>query len=130
VEETSALEPSYSIRLPMPPSANEYWKYTSYGRAYLTAKGKAFRQTVIRLVYMSDRSGLPISGRLRLDIHVYQPNRRERDVDNMLKQPIDALKHARVYRDDSIIDEIAISRTFVDRLSGGMDVLISRAHQP
>jgi len=38
------------------------------------------------------------------------PDRRKRDLDNLLKCPLDALHHAKIICDDSQIDKITISR--------------------
>lgn len=48
--------------------------------------------------------------RLSLSILAYPPDRRKRDLDNILKSLLDALMHARVYSDDSQIDRLSIMR--------------------
>jgi crossover junction endodeoxyribonuclease RusA len=48
--------------------------------------------------------------RLSVSILAYPPDRRKRDLDNVLKSLLDALMHAGVYSDDSQIDKLTISR--------------------
>lgn len=48
--------------------------------------------------------------RLSLTIDAYPPDRRKRDLDNILKSLLDALQHAGIYSDDSQIDILKISR--------------------
>ena len=56
-------------------------------------------------------------GRLRVEIEVYPPDRRKRDIDNVCKATLDALAKAGVYQDDSQIDVLLITRMGI--VSGG-----------
>ena len=49
-----------------------------------------------------------ITGPIRLEAIVTRPDRRRRDVDNLLKSLLDALDHAEVYEDDSQIQDLRI----------------------
>jgi crossover junction endodeoxyribonuclease RusA len=48
--------------------------------------------------------------RISLEVYAHPPDRRRRDIDNILKCLCDGLQHAGVYEDDCQIDEIHISR--------------------
>jgi crossover junction endodeoxyribonuclease RusA len=48
--------------------------------------------------------------RLKVCIYATPPDKRKRDLDNMLKVPIDSLMHAGWFNDDSQIDELSIRR--------------------
>jgi Holliday junction resolvase RusA-like endonuclease len=50
-----------------------------------------------------------ITGPIRLEAIVTRPDRRRRDVDNLLKSLLDGLGHAGVYEDDSQIQDLRIS---------------------
>jgi crossover junction endodeoxyribonuclease RusA len=50
--------------------------------------------------------------RLRVEIIAFQPDQRRRDLDNMLKAPLDALQACGAYHDDSQIDELIICRAY------------------
>lgn len=52
----------------------------------------------------------PLEGRLTVCLNAYPPDQRKRDLDNLLKQTLDALQHAGIFKDDAQIDEILIRR--------------------
>lgn len=48
--------------------------------------------------------------RLAVVIHAVPPDKRIRDLDNLLKAPLDAITHARAWPDDGLIDRLEIIR--------------------
>jgi Holliday junction resolvase RusA-like endonuclease len=50
----------------------------------------------------------PLHGDVALSIVAHPPNRRKRDLDNLLKAPLDAMAHAGVYDDDGQIVRLSI----------------------
>ena len=62
--------------------------------------------------------------RLQVIIYAHPPDKRRRDLDNLLKATLDAIQHAGVYPDDSQIDEILIMRGDV-RKSGELEITIN-----
>ena len=48
------------------------------------------------------------TGRLRVEIEAFRPDKRRRDLDNLLKATLDGLAHAGVYEDDSQIIDLRI----------------------
>lgn len=106
--------PDTTLTLPWPPSVNHYWR-TVRGRTLISRQGRDYRAQVEKLA-----AGLVTSaGRLALTIHACPPDRRRRDLDNLLKAPLDAMGHAGLYVDDSQIDSIHIVRGDVARQAGG-----------
>lgn len=98
------------IHLPYPPSMNHYWRSVQ-GRMLISKKGRSFRVNVVAAVIEQHGfQALSIPGRLLVSITVSCPDRRRRDLDNLLKPTLDALQHAGVYEDDSQIDYLSISR--------------------
>jgi crossover junction endodeoxyribonuclease RusA len=92
--------------LPWPPSVNTYWRNFD-GRMIISAKGREYRETVgdqMTLQKMVYR----FSGPLRVVIEAYRPDKRRRDLDNLLKATLDGLAHAGVYEDDSQIVDLRI----------------------
>lgn len=51
-----------------------------------------------------------LEGRLAVHVALYPPDRRKRDIDNVLKSLLDACEHAGCYENDSQIDELHIIR--------------------
>ena len=53
---------------------------------------------------------MPATDRLAVTIRVYPPDRRRRDLDNLTKSILDLLTKAKVWIDDSQIDDLRIIR--------------------
>lgn len=96
------------LTLPFPPSVNRYWRNVS-GKTLISEQGRAYRKHVSASVY-AQRPPLGLTQRLAVDIVALMPDRRRRDLDNLLKATLDALQHAGVYEDDSQIDDLRIVR--------------------
>lgn len=92
-----------------PPSVNHYWRSLGRGRVVISREGREYRDAVARRL-MGCRKA---TGRLIVVIAATMPDRRVRDVDNITKATLDALKHAGAYEDDSQIDDLRIYRAGV-----------------
>lgn len=109
------------LTLPWPPTANTYWRRN--GNCYfISPKGISYRNQV-KLSCPSYRNAFQEKDRLSLSILSFPPDRRRRDIDNILKCLLDSLQHASVYVDDNQIDVINITR--MPTLAGIVDVTIS-----
>lgn len=95
------------IELPYPPSVNHYW--LRHGkRTFIGPNGRRFRRAVALALLSLGRK--PIRGKVEIWISVYPPDRRRRDLDNILKALLDALEHGGAYRDDSQIVGLHVER--------------------
>jgi len=104
-----------SLTLPWPPSVNRIWRCVG-GRVLLSADGRAYRQAVAVAVLEQHGAGDPLTGRLSMVIEAYPPDRRRRDLDNLLKAILDSLEHTgSVYKNDSQIDHLSIRRMSVEK---------------
>jgi len=95
------------VHLPYPPSVNNYWRHVG-PRVLISRGGRAFRKVV-----RSTLAGLrvqPMTGRLRVRIEPHPPDRRRRDVDNALKNLLDALEHGGAYLDDGQIVRLDVEK--------------------
>lgn len=85
------------VRLPYPPSANNLFINIKHGRAP-SPRYKAWLAAAATALH-----GAPqIAGAYHIAIHADRPDRRARDLDNLLKPINDALKKAGVIEDDSL----------------------------
>jgi crossover junction endodeoxyribonuclease RusA len=100
------------LSLPYPPSVNHYWGQGKHGR-FIGKRGVAFRQAVAEAALEAEVQ--PLLGRLSVHIALFPPDKRQRDVDNVLKSLLDACEHAGCYESDSQIDELHIVRQEIQK---------------
>ncbi len=87
------------LTLPVPPSANRYWR-SAQGRVYVSQEAQDYK----RLVRLLASEVEPFEGDVAVSINIYRA-RKSGDTDNFLKVTFDALKGI-VYADDSAVVEI------------------------
>ena len=98
------------LELPYPPSLNRYWRNLG-DRVLISKAGRAYRANVLAAVFEQLGAGRTrVDARLKVEITVYPPDRRRRDLDNVCKAVLDSLAHAGVYGDDSQIDDLRVLR--------------------
>jgi crossover junction endodeoxyribonuclease RusA len=110
---------SIRITLPVPPSANNYWRHDR-GRTHRTHEADQYRRTVSLLCSIEGIE--PYAGNVCLSIDVYRPAKRG-DLDNFLKVAIDSLR-GYAYVDDNQIVELHAGR-FDDKADPRVVVVIS-----
>ena len=100
------------LKLPYPPSINNYYGRTRTGKVYIKTEGQTFRQVVVESLREIPETGRTLGADLKLQVWVeaHMPDRRRRDLDNIKKALLDALTHAGVYKDDSQIDDLRVIR--------------------
>lgn len=117
------------IVLPYPPAVNNL--YATYrGRRIKSARGRAYEtecgMAVVAAVEPTEPLPLPP---FCLVIHAYVPDLRRRDIDGLLKAPIDnvfrALKDDDYAVDDSMIDEMHVYKA-LDRKRPRLELLLSQ----
>lgn len=114
-----------TLILPLPPSVNAMYannKGAGKGR-YPSPRYKAWKQEAGYALNTQYRSPVSAIERYFLQIGLYPPNRRDRDLDNHVKALQDLLT-GRVYADDSQIDLLAVGRMPV--VKNGQAVVIIR----
>ena len=95
-----------NLVMPWPPSVNTYWRMVK-GRMIISKQGRDYRASVADQV-MLQRGGKNFFCPLKVTIEAWRPDNRRRDLDNLLKAVLDALAHAGVYVDDSLIVDLRI----------------------
>lgn len=98
------------IRLPYPPTVNLYWRHNR-GRTHISTEGVRYRELVGWALQENRQETM--HGRLKLTLWVYPPDKRRRDLDNVLKAILDSLAHAGLYKDDSQVDWLDVRRMAV-----------------
>jgi crossover junction endodeoxyribonuclease RusA len=94
------------LTLPFPPSVNTYWR-TFQGRMLISKKGREYRKAVADEIILQ-KGNKHLKGKIKMTIEAWRPDNRRRDLDNLLKAPLDALTHAGVYEDDELIVDLRI----------------------
>jgi crossover junction endodeoxyribonuclease RusA len=95
------------IELPYPPSINHYWRRVG-AKTLISKEGRRYREAVAAICQEQRISFGDAS--LSLSITAHPPDRRRRDLDNLLKAPLDAMQAAGVYQDDYQIEVIHLER--------------------
>jgi crossover junction endodeoxyribonuclease RusA len=96
------------LELPYPPSINHYWLASGH-RRYISKAGKAFRREVYCLVKAA--RAVRLVGDVAVHVELYPPDRRRRDIDNVIKPLLDALQYAEVFKDDCQVAELTVIRS-------------------
>lgn len=114
--------PPLQIRLPWPPTVNHYWLPGRDGRRYISGAGQSFRANVKWLGH----GFRCMTGHVAITVTAYPPDRKRRDLDNLLKSLLDALQHAGLIEDDSNVTDLRITRAEQVK-KGAVDVEIRQA---
>lgn len=85
------------LELPYPPSVNHYYRHFR-GRVVISAKGRAYRESVRTQLKCEDVQMFP--GNIELIIDAYPPDNRRRDADNLEKCLFDSLVAGGLIVDD------------------------------
>jgi len=111
---------AFRVTLPWPPTVNHYWgrrvipvdrKKTKFRiHTFIARAGQEFRAQVLKDLKARYPLLVPLSCRLCVKVELCPPTKAQRDLDNFNKGPLDALKHAGVYVDDSQIDDLRVVR--------------------
>ena len=111
------------LTLPFPPSVNHYYRRVG-PRTLISREGREYRRVICATLAPGGGNGirkLPAGGRIALAMDAFPPDRRRRDLDNLLKCTQDSLAHADVFEDDSQIDLLVVARC--DPVTGGKVVI-------
>lgn len=100
------------IILGWPPSVNKVWKYGGG-----TVRSQKAVKDYYMLSTMLHRRNIKATmmGRICVQVLVYPPDKRQRDLDNILKVPMDAMQKIGVYKNDSQIDELHVYRKEISK---------------
>ena len=108
------MQGAITIDLPYPPSVNHVWRFGK-GRAYRSAKYIAWIEEA-SLLWITQKSKQPkkIAGPFSLELQVNPPDKRRRDLDNVLKPVLDLVQNLTIVSDDSLCGRLLVERCSKD----------------
>ena len=103
------------LALPWPPSTNRLWRCPTSGklrgRHLLSTEARRYKDNARHALEAQDVEPLP--GHVAVDMVAHPPDRRRRDLDNIIKIILDSLK-GRAFGDDSNVVRLSIERGAVE----------------
>lgn len=114
-----------NVELPYPPSVNHMWTPMVFRKNGKTIRGRrrserALEFVAATLVLLGRRTSF--LGAVAVEIDVFFPDKRTRDLDNLAKGILDAITHAGVIGDDSQIVDLRL-RNMREVVNGGRIVV-------
>lgn len=116
--------------LPFPPSVNTYWRAPNKGplkgRHLISAAGRKYQSAACAaIIEQLRRLPKPSTALAAVEITLFPPDERRRDIDNYCKALLDSLTHAGVWEDDRQVKRLLVEWGPVQQ--GGMvEITISR----
>lgn len=95
------------FELPFPPSLNGYYRHVGK-MVLISAKGRKYREAVEQIAVMDNIQNIVGKAEIVTSLQVYPPDKRKRDIDNILKCLFDSLTKAKVWEDDSQIKKLEV----------------------
>ena len=118
------------LTLPFPPTVNSYYrapdKGALKGKHLISESGRKFKKKVYAAV-VTQYGGIPrpVTVDVEVNITLYPPDRRRRDLDNYNKALFDALTNSRVWVDDRQVQRMLVE--WGPKVTGGkVEITISR----
>lgn len=95
----------YELYLPFPQTVNNYYQKSKSGGRFISHKGRKFRDMTSEAI-VEQLPDVHISDKVLVEIVLFPPDNRMRDIDNYNKCLLDAITHAHLWEDDSLIDQL------------------------
>lgn len=96
-----------ALSLPYPPSANRLWRAVPGKGVMKSAEYRAWCATA--LAWVQSQGSPHLTGRYCMSLEAQAPDRRKRDLGNLLKATEDALRDCGVIDDDSLARRIILA---------------------
>ena len=109
------------IRLPWPPTVNHYYT-VARGRKILSKRGREYKKWCAAEL-MLQKPLRSRQGDVRVCINAYPPDKRRRDLDNLIKPVLDVLTECGLIEDDSLVVDLRIQR-FNSVKGGKVEIMV------
>ena len=114
--------------IPYPPSVNSLYRSVARGRGHVqvvkSTEGKRFYIRARKAIRSQLGETLkPTKERVGVTVFAFQPDKKQRDIDNLFKATLDAM-NGLVYDDDHLIDDLRIIRAEVDRKNPRLEIIV------
>lgn len=96
-----------TLELPWPPSVNHYYRHVG-PRVLISKEGRNYRDAIATRIKLSGIK--KFVGDVELQLQLYPPDNRRRDIDNVLKCVLDTLTIGGLYEDDSLIKRLKVEK--------------------
>ena len=117
----------HELYLPFPPTVNNYYKKAQSGGRYISEKGRKFRNDVVEAIADQIGNSVPIDYHVLVEVVLFPPDKRGRDMDNYNKALLDAITESGFWMDDKLVDQLFNYRGEVRSRNGSCYVRISEA---
>jgi crossover junction endodeoxyribonuclease RusA len=107
---TTPAQRAYTLTLPLPPSVNVLYGQSATGQKFLQPKQRDFRHDVAMIVAAARKGDPPLTGRIEMQVTLYDNGKRAWDIDNRLKALLDAMAHGGAYLNDNQLDILHVQR--------------------
>lgn len=116
----------YEFYTEFPPSVNNYYVKTQRGVS-ISQKGKKFRAALAEHLFQQIGSANMIDYPVMVEVILWPPDLRKRDVDNNMKSLLDAITQTGFWVDDCLVDQLFIYRGVKAAPHGRVFVRITEA---
>jgi crossover junction endodeoxyribonuclease RusA len=97
------------LQLPWPPSINRYWRCVQ-GATLLSREGREYKHkakdALFEQLYKLKHTAIDVPCKATIIAHY--PNKRRRDLDNIIKPVLDCLQASEVVRNDELFKELHV----------------------
>lgn len=96
------------VELPHPPSLNRYYRNVN-GRVLISKAGREYRKKVILILKITGVQSYD-DKLLAMFVAWFPPDKKWRDIDNILKATLDSLQHGKLYKNDRQIKDLRVKQ--------------------
>jgi len=120
---------AFTLSLPYPPSTNRLWRYVN-GRAIKSEEYRIWQKEAAQWLMVQFRAWRRIDGPYCMSVEAERPDRRRRDLSNLIKATEDCLVDCGVISDDSLAERIIMEWSAKEPAKPGLLNIVIRPYSP